>query len=418
MACAMIPVCLYFQVHQPWRLRRYNYFDVGREHRYFDEAANRDLLRRRVRALVPAGDRDARPAPRAPPSLRRLLLDLGLPAGATRPLGAGCARRVPPAGGDRGRAGRVPRRDLAPLPRVARLPGGVRRAGRLASARRGRSLRPDSDGLPQHRAHLLRRARRVPRGAGLPGRARRRRRAADRPALTAARLPRFDAEGPAAAPAGLPAVRRHRVPLLQPLVGRVAADGREVRPLDFAVRGRSAVALHGLRDLRRAPAEGDRNLRVLRGLGRPARREARRGIPDAVAGDRDAAPPRPALGAADDLVGRRSPRSLGLAGQRPAAGRPEAALRARGTRPGGGLARAAVRLPSPHDVRSFLLHGHQVLGRRRGPRVFLAVRLSLRGVHRSDARAVGPRAPASAPAPPRRAPGRTGRAAAPPVPRA
>ncbi len=42
----MIPVCLYFQVHQPWRLRRYNYFDVGREHRYFDEAVNRDLLLR------------------------------------------------------------------------------------------------------------------------------------------------------------------------------------------------------------------------------------------------------------------------------------------------------------------------------------------------------------------------------------
>jgi alpha-amylase len=40
----MIPVCLYFQVHQPWRLRRYNYFDVGREHRYFDEAGNRELL--------------------------------------------------------------------------------------------------------------------------------------------------------------------------------------------------------------------------------------------------------------------------------------------------------------------------------------------------------------------------------------
>ena len=37
----MIPVCLYFQVHQPWRLRRYNYFDVGREHRYFDDAGNR-----------------------------------------------------------------------------------------------------------------------------------------------------------------------------------------------------------------------------------------------------------------------------------------------------------------------------------------------------------------------------------------
>jgi len=40
----MIPICLYFQVHQPYRLRRYNYFDVGREHRYFDDARNREVL--------------------------------------------------------------------------------------------------------------------------------------------------------------------------------------------------------------------------------------------------------------------------------------------------------------------------------------------------------------------------------------
>lgn len=42
----MIPVCLYFQVHQPYRLRRYDYFDIGREHRYFDDAGNATLLRR------------------------------------------------------------------------------------------------------------------------------------------------------------------------------------------------------------------------------------------------------------------------------------------------------------------------------------------------------------------------------------
>ncbi|MEP6993739.1 MAG: glycoside hydrolase family 57 protein [Acidobacteriota bacterium] len=42
----MIPVCLYFQVHQPYRLRPYNYFDVGREHRYFDEEQNAALLAR------------------------------------------------------------------------------------------------------------------------------------------------------------------------------------------------------------------------------------------------------------------------------------------------------------------------------------------------------------------------------------
>jgi alpha-amylase len=42
----MLPVCLYFQVHQPHRLRKYNYFDVGRDHRYFDEVLNRALLAR------------------------------------------------------------------------------------------------------------------------------------------------------------------------------------------------------------------------------------------------------------------------------------------------------------------------------------------------------------------------------------
>jgi len=42
----MLPVCLYFQVHQPYRLRRYNYFDVGRNHDYFDDAGNRALLER------------------------------------------------------------------------------------------------------------------------------------------------------------------------------------------------------------------------------------------------------------------------------------------------------------------------------------------------------------------------------------
>jgi len=51
----MIPVCLYFQVHQPYRLRRYNYFDVGREHRYFDDEANRNLLATvATRCYVPA----------------------------------------------------------------------------------------------------------------------------------------------------------------------------------------------------------------------------------------------------------------------------------------------------------------------------------------------------------------------------
>jgi alpha-amylase len=40
----MPSVCLYFQVHQPRRLRRYSYFDIGRDHDYVDEEKNRLIL--------------------------------------------------------------------------------------------------------------------------------------------------------------------------------------------------------------------------------------------------------------------------------------------------------------------------------------------------------------------------------------
>ncbi|MGD8453186.1 MAG: glycoside hydrolase family 57 protein [Phycisphaerae bacterium] len=40
----MASVCFYFQVHQPFRLRRFSVFD--REPNYFDEAANRDVCRK------------------------------------------------------------------------------------------------------------------------------------------------------------------------------------------------------------------------------------------------------------------------------------------------------------------------------------------------------------------------------------
>lgn len=39
-------VVLYFHVHQPERLRRYGYFDIGRRHDYFDAGGNADILRR------------------------------------------------------------------------------------------------------------------------------------------------------------------------------------------------------------------------------------------------------------------------------------------------------------------------------------------------------------------------------------
>jgi alpha-amylase len=45
----MPSVCLYFQVHQPCRLRRYSFFDVGHNHNYEDETENRRILDRVAR---------------------------------------------------------------------------------------------------------------------------------------------------------------------------------------------------------------------------------------------------------------------------------------------------------------------------------------------------------------------------------
>ncbi len=42
----MTDICLYAQVHQPFRLRRYGLFDIGSDAAYFDDAQNRALLRR------------------------------------------------------------------------------------------------------------------------------------------------------------------------------------------------------------------------------------------------------------------------------------------------------------------------------------------------------------------------------------
>ena len=39
-------IALYFQVHQPYRLKRYRFFDIGKDKFYFDEYANRSLAER------------------------------------------------------------------------------------------------------------------------------------------------------------------------------------------------------------------------------------------------------------------------------------------------------------------------------------------------------------------------------------
>ena len=42
----MRSICFYFQVHQPYRLRTYRFFDIGERHDYFDEINNAFILKR------------------------------------------------------------------------------------------------------------------------------------------------------------------------------------------------------------------------------------------------------------------------------------------------------------------------------------------------------------------------------------
>lgn len=48
-------LCLYFQVHQPVRLRRYHFFDIGKNSDYYDDFANRSFTRKIAeRCYLPA----------------------------------------------------------------------------------------------------------------------------------------------------------------------------------------------------------------------------------------------------------------------------------------------------------------------------------------------------------------------------
>ena len=41
----MKTICFYFQIHQPFRLKRYRFFDIGLDSYYYDDFANEDIIR-------------------------------------------------------------------------------------------------------------------------------------------------------------------------------------------------------------------------------------------------------------------------------------------------------------------------------------------------------------------------------------
>ena len=42
----MKKICLCFQIHQPYRLRRYRFFDIGNSHYYTDDYLNEEVFER------------------------------------------------------------------------------------------------------------------------------------------------------------------------------------------------------------------------------------------------------------------------------------------------------------------------------------------------------------------------------------
>jgi alpha-amylase len=36
-------ICIYFQIHQPFRLKRYRFFDIGNDAYYYDDFANESI---------------------------------------------------------------------------------------------------------------------------------------------------------------------------------------------------------------------------------------------------------------------------------------------------------------------------------------------------------------------------------------
>lgn len=53
----MKSICFYFQIHQPFRLKRYRFFDIGNDHYYYDNFANEDIITRiAYRSYIPAAD--------------------------------------------------------------------------------------------------------------------------------------------------------------------------------------------------------------------------------------------------------------------------------------------------------------------------------------------------------------------------
>jgi len=53
----MRTICLYFQVHQPFRLKKYRFFNIGNDHYYYDDYLNESVMRKIIeKCYFPANE--------------------------------------------------------------------------------------------------------------------------------------------------------------------------------------------------------------------------------------------------------------------------------------------------------------------------------------------------------------------------
>ncbi len=53
----MKTICFYFQIHQPFRLKRYRFFDIGADHYYYDDFSNEQIMQRiAASSFLPANE--------------------------------------------------------------------------------------------------------------------------------------------------------------------------------------------------------------------------------------------------------------------------------------------------------------------------------------------------------------------------
>ena len=154
----MKTICFYFQIHQPYRLKRYRFFNIGRDHYYYDDYSNEDIMQQiAARSFVPANRmlldliRSSKGKFRVAISVSGVALDQ---MEVYAPEVIDGLKELSKTGSG------VSGRDLLALPRKSGRSSGVSEPSADADPKGEIAVRPETDSVEKYRNDLLRRYRR------------------------------------------------------------------------------------------------------------------------------------------------------------------------------------------------------------------------------------------------------------------